>query len=179
MMYNNFFNPMQRGNNYNRNNNSNMTGNNPSNMTGNNSGNNSNRGESPNQASSKNSYQNSNQTNRNYNNQPSDQNKYQDNYQSNNKSNYQPDNLDFLHNQRLSGIDPVKLKIIMEIREKSKNKSIEELLPEIMKINQELNRRNMNFSKDETSVLMDVIEESLSPAERQRFNMLKGFMGNY
>ena len=159
MMYNNFFNPMQRGNNFNRNNNSNMTGNNSGNNPSNNSGNNSNRGESPNQASNKNNYQNSNQTNINYNN--------------------QPDNLDFLHNQRLSGIDPVKLKIIMEIREKSKNKSIEELLPEIMKINQELNRRNMNFSKDETSVLIDVIEESLSPAERQRFNMLKGFMGNY
>lgn len=159
MMYNNFFNPMQRGNNFNRNYNSNMTSNNSGNNPSNNSGNNSNRGESPNQASNKNSYQNSNQTNRNYNN--------------------QPDNLDFLHNQRLNGIDPVKLKIIMEIREKSKNKSIEELLPEIMKINQELNRRNMNFSKDETSVLMDVIEESLSPAERQRFNMLKGFMGNY
>ncbi len=82
----------------------------------------------------------------------------------------------FMHNQKLSGIDPVKLKIIMEIREKSKNKSVEELLPEIMKINQELNRRNMNFSKNESEILMDIIEESLSPADRQKFNMLKGFM---
>lgn len=83
---------------------------------------------------------------------------------------------DLMNNQKLSGIDPVKLKIIMEIREKSKNKSVEELLPEIMKINQELNRRNMNFSKNETEMLMEVIEESLSPADRQRFNMIKGFL---
>ncbi|MBQ9609686.1 MAG: hypothetical protein IJV15_09630 [Lachnospiraceae bacterium] len=85
-------------------------------------------------------------------------------------------NLNLTNNERLKNIDPLKLKIIMEIRDKSKNKSIEELLPEIMKINQELNRRNMNFTKDETAALMDVIEESLSPADRQKFNMFKGFM---
>lgn len=82
----------------------------------------------------------------------------------------------FDNNPKLRGVDPVKLKIIMEIREKSKTKSIEQLLPEIMKINQELNRRNMNFTKSETSLLMEAIEESLSPAEKQKFNMLKGFM---
>ncbi len=93
-----------------------------------------------------------------------------------NTENRSSQNSDFMHNSRLSNIDPIKLKIIMEIREKSKNKSVEELLPEIIKINQELNRRNMNFTKNESEILMDVIEESLSPADRQKFNMLKGFM---
>ncbi len=82
----------------------------------------------------------------------------------------------FDNNPKLRGVDPVKLKIIMEIREKSKTKSMEQLLPEIMKINQELNRRNMNFTKSETALLMEAIEESLSPAEKQKFNMLKSFM---
>ena len=85
-------------------------------------------------------------------------------------------NSNLLNDRRLNNIDPIKLKIIMEIRNKSKDRSIEELLPEIMKINQELNRRNMNFTKDETNILMDVIEESLSPADRQRFEMFKGFL---
>ena len=83
---------------------------------------------------------------------------------------------DFSSNPKLHGIDPIKLKIIMEIKEKSKYKSMEELLPEIMKINQELNRRNMNFTQNETALLLDVIEESLSPAEKKKFHMLKGFM---
>lgn len=82
----------------------------------------------------------------------------------------------FDNNPKLQGVDPMKLRVIMEIREQSKHKSMEELLPEIMKINQELNRRNMNFTKDETALLMDAIEESLSPAEKQKFNMIKGFM---
>ena len=85
-------------------------------------------------------------------------------------------NIDFTQNPRLRNIDPLKLKIINEIQRKSKNRSIEELLPEIMKINQELTRRNMSFSKEETAVLLDVIEENLSPDEKQRFAMLKSFL---
>lgn len=80
------------------------------------------------------------------------------------------------NNPKLQSIDPVKLKIIMEIKEKSKSKSIDELLPEIMRINKELNRRNMNFTKDESALLLDAIEESLNPAEKQKFKLIKEFM---
>lgn len=83
---------------------------------------------------------------------------------------------DLKNNPKLRGIDPLKLKIIMEIKEKSKNKSMEELLPQIMQINSELNRRNMNFSKSESELLMEVMQESMSPAEKAKFNMIKGFM---
>ncbi len=86
------------------------------------------------------------------------------------------ENASFENNPKLTGIDPLKLKIILEIKNKSKNKSIEELLPEIMKINQELNRRQMNFTKQESELLLDAIEESLSPADKQKFNMIKSFM---
>lgn len=87
-----------------------------------------------------------------------------------------PNNDSFESNPKLRGIDPLKLKIILEIKNKSKNKSMEELLPEIMKINQELNRRDMNFTKQESELLLDAIEESLSPSEKQKFNMIKSFL---
>lgn len=77
---------------------------------------------------------------------------------------------------RLSQVDPLKLKIIQEIAEKSKSKSVEEMLPQIMKINQELQARNISFSKEETALLMDIIEKSLPPKDKMKFNMLKGFM---
>lgn len=84
--------------------------------------------------------------------------------------------MNFNNNPKLKNVDPVKLKIIMEIKEKSKTKSLDELLPEIMRINKELNRRNMNFTKAETELLMEAIEESLSPDERKKFNLIKEFM---
>ncbi|MBE5944020.1 MAG: hypothetical protein E7258_03770 [Lachnospiraceae bacterium] len=129
-----------------------------------------------------------NQSNFNRNQQPQAQNKQYSQQttltqvRSDTNSNRQPDinNLSsderFNSNPKLKDIDPLKLKIIMEIKQKSKDKSMEELLPEIMKVNQELNRRNMAFTKKETVLLLEVIEESLSPEEKKKFNMLKGFM---
>ena len=88
-----------------------------------------------------------------------------------NQSNY---NLE--SDPRLSHVDPLKLKIIKEIANRSQNQSVEQMLPQIMKINQELQSRNISFTKEETALLMDVIEESLPPKDKMKFNMLKGFM---
>ena len=88
-----------------------------------------------------------------------------------NQSNYNLEN-----DPRLSHVDPLKLKIIKEIANRSQNQSVEQMLPQIMKINQELQSRNISFTKEETALLMDVIEESLPPKDKMKFNMLKGFM---
>jgi hypothetical protein len=81
-------------------------------------------------------------------------------------------------NQKLSILSPLKRKIITEISSQSKSKSIEELLPEIIKINQELNKRNMAFTKQESELLMDAIEETLSSQEKKSFSMIKSMMMN-
>lgn len=91
----------------------------------------------------------------------------------NQTSNAGPNN--FLQNPKLKNVDPLKLKIIMEIQRKSQNRSMNELLPEIMKIHQELNRRNMAFTKEETAILLEAIEENLSPEEKKNFAMIKQF----
>lgn len=83
---------------------------------------------------------------------------------------------DIGNNPKLKNINPTKLKIIMEIRQQSKSHSIEELLPQIMQINSELNKRSMNFTKDESALLLEVLEESLSGEEKNKFNMIKGFI---
>lgn len=85
-------------------------------------------------------------------------------------------NLNLDKDPRLSHVDPLKLKIIKEIANRSQNQSVEQMLPQIMKINQELQSRNISFTKEETALLMDVIEESLPPKDKMKFNMLKGFM---
>lgn len=84
--------------------------------------------------------------------------------------------MNFYDDPRFYHLDRKKQKILIEIAEKSKQYSMEELLPQILQINQELNRRNMNFTKEESTLLMDIIEESLSPAEKQKFSMVKGFL---
>lgn len=84
----------------------------------------------------------------------------------------------FEQNPKLRNIHPTKLRIINEIKEQSKYQSAEELLPQILQINQELKRRNLSFTKEESALLLEAMEESMSPAERQKFQMIKSFSCN-
>ena len=81
----------------------------------------------------------------------------------------------FEQNPKLRNIHPTKLRIINEIKEQSKYQSAEELLPQILQINQELKRRNLSFTKEESALLLEAMEESMSPAERQKFQIIKSF----
>ncbi len=156
---------------YNRYNNNGYSGNN-NRYNGNSNNNNGNNGYSNNNNGYANAVNNRYNDNNGYNN--NGNNGYNGN--SNNSNNGNNNSGSFENNPKLRNIDPLKIKIIMEIKEQSKHKSMEELLPEIMKINQELNRRQMSFTKNESELLLDAIEESLSPAERQKFQMIKSFM---
>lgn len=76
----------------------------------------------------------------------------------------------------LNNIDPIKLKIISEIKSKGKNMSANDMLPQIMKINSELQKRNMAFTKEESKLILDSLEENLSPSEKDKFKMIRSFM---
>lgn len=81
----------------------------------------------------------------------------------------------FEDNPKLKNMHPTKLKIINEIREQSRYHSAEEMLPQILQINQELKRRDLSFTKEESALLLEAMEESMSPAERKKFQMVKSF----
>lgn len=72
-------------------------------------------------------------------------------------------------------LHPVKQQIIKEVAEKSKNTSLESMLPKIMSVNKELTRRNLNFTKSETALLVSIMKEGMTPAEQQKVDMLLGF----
>lgn len=81
----------------------------------------------------------------------------------------------FEDNPKLKNMHPTKLKIINEIRQQSRYHSAEEMLPQILQINQELKRRDLSFTKEESALLLEAMEESMSPAERKKFQMIKSF----
>jgi hypothetical protein len=82
----------------------------------------------------------------------------------------------FSNHPALKNINPLKLRLLQEITQKSKGHSMEEMLPQIMLINKELKKRDLEFTKEETELLMDILMEDLSPADRQRFQMLRSLM---
>ncbi len=72
-------------------------------------------------------------------------------------------------------LNPLKQQIIKEVANSSQNASIESMLPKIMSINKELSRRNLNFTKDETALLISILKEGMSKEEQAKVDMLMGF----
>lgn len=81
-----------------------------------------------------------------------------------------------MYSKSNTSIDPVKMRIITEIQEKSKHMSMEQMLPQIMQINQELKKRNISFTKEESEILLSSIEKNLSEDDRKKFNIIRSMM---
>lgn len=82
----------------------------------------------------------------------------------------------FENDPRLKNMSPIKRAIIGEIMTGSTNASMETMLPEIMKINNELNKRKLSFTREESQLIIDIMMENASPAEKQKIQMLKSFL---
>ena len=82
---------------------------------------------------------------------------------------------ELIHTPEFKKLNPLKQQIIKEVAGNSQNASIESMLPKIISINQELSKRNLNFTKSETALLINVLKEGMSPAEQKKIDMLMGF----
>lgn len=71
-------------------------------------------------------------------------------------------------------LHPVKQEIIKEVLNNHKLSSPETILPKMMNINKELSKRNLNFTKDETTLLINIMKENMTPAEQKRVDTLMG-----
>lgn len=73
-------------------------------------------------------------------------------------------------------LHPVKQQIIREIAQTNQNMSPEAMLPKIMSLNKELSKRNLSFTREESNLLINVMKEKMSPAERQKVDMILGIL---
>lgn len=85
-------------------------------------------------------------------------------------------NQEWLNSSEFKGLPPIKQALLKALITEGAGKSPEELLPAFMKANSELNKRGMNFTSKESSLLMSALIESMSPEERKKFEMLRQLM---
>lgn len=83
---------------------------------------------------------------------------------------------DFTSTKEFQNLHPLKQQIIQELVQSSNNMPIEMMLPKIMGINKELSKRNLNFTKEESRLLIAILKEKMTPAERQKVDMLMSFL---
>ena len=85
-------------------------------------------------------------------------------------------NQDWLNSNEFKGLPPVKQALLKALIKEGAGKSPEELLPAFLKAGKELNKRGMSFTNQETALLMSALMESMSPAERKKFEMMQQIM---
>lgn len=77
---------------------------------------------------------------------------------------------------RLKKMHPLKKEILLRLSHSSTTLTPEQMLPQLMEINKELHKRDLSFTKDESSIVLDVLSENMSPEERQKINMIKAML---
>ncbi|MDO4324540.1 MAG: hypothetical protein Q4E24_00680 [bacterium] len=72
---------------------------------------------------------------------------------------------------RLKNMSPQKLEFLEQLAEKAKHASKTELLPLLLNISRQ--NPSMNFTDEETELLVSILTEHFSPKEKQQLKLLR------
>ncbi|HBI72784.1 MAG TPA: hypothetical protein DDY59_06295 [Lachnospiraceae bacterium] len=81
-----------------------------------------------------------------------------------------------MNNPKLRNIDPRKLAILLDIVKEAEGKPMDQLIPIIMNANKKLQEQSINFTRDESDMMIDLLSKNLSPREKMQFEMIKKMM---
>lgn len=85
-------------------------------------------------------------------------------------------NQDLFSSPEFQKLHPVKKQIIQELASTNQNMSPEMMLTKVMAINKELSKRSLNFSKEESALLIRIMKQNMSAADRQKVDLLMGLL---
>ena len=70
----------------------------------------------------------------------------------------------------------LKREILLRLSNSQSTMTPEQMLPQLMEINKELQKRDLSFSRSESEIVLDVLSEGMSPQEKQKINMIKSML---
>lgn len=80
------------------------------------------------------------------------------------------------NDSRLKNMHPLKREILLRLSNSQSTMTPEQMLPQLMEINKELQKRDLSFSRSESEIVLDVLSEGMSPQEKQKINMIKSML---
>ncbi|MEE1312142.1 MAG: hypothetical protein UHS41_00105 [Lachnospiraceae bacterium] len=83
---------------------------------------------------------------------------------------------DWMNDARVRNIPPEKLTVMALLMEQANGKTPEEFLPILLRTSQSLEKAGMSFTKEETNLIIDVLKEGMTPAEKQKLAFLQSLM---
>ena len=85
-------------------------------------------------------------------------------------------NQDLFSSPEFQKLHPVKKQIIQELASTNQNMTPEMMLTKVMAINKELSKRSLNFTKEESALLIRIMKQNMSAADRQKVDLLMGLL---
>lgn len=81
-----------------------------------------------------------------------------------------------INDPALKNMHPMKLKIMTDFIHSTEGKPIAQALPALLSAKQQLTALGLSFSSEETTLLMDVISNNLSPENKSKLDAMKTFL---
>lgn len=82
------------------------------------------------------------------------------------------------NNPKMKNIDPRKLAVLLELVKEAEGKPMDKLVPILVNANKKLQEQNMNFTKDESDMIIDLLSKNMTPKEKMQFEMIKQMMAS-
>ena len=80
---------------------------------------------------------------------------------------------------QLRNIPPAKLRIILDLMEASRRKGTDSIMPLLMQANQKMQQQGLQFTPNESQLILDLLKEDMTPDEIRRLEMMQSIISNF
>lgn len=84
-----------------------------------------------------------------------------------------------MNRDQLRNIAPAKLRIILDLMENSKGKGPESLMPLLIQTNQKMQQQGIQFTPEESRLMLDLLKQDMTPAEVKKVEMMQSLLANW
>lgn len=79
----------------------------------------------------------------------------------------------WINHPAMKNIDARKLAILIDLMNEAEGKSTDKALPLLIKTNAKMKSLGLTFTPDETNLIVEILTKDMSPAEKQKVEMMK------
>ena len=84
-----------------------------------------------------------------------------------------------MNRDQLRNLSPAKLRIILDLMENSKGKGPESLMPMLLQANQKMQQQGIQFTPEESRLMLDLLKQDMTPAEVKKVEMMQSLLANW
>lgn len=84
-----------------------------------------------------------------------------------------------MNRDQLRSLSPAKLRILLDLMENSKGKGPEALMPLLLQANQKMQQQGIQFTPEESKLMLDLLKQDMTPAEVKKVEMMQSLLASW